>query len=122
MPRRPPPCRRGGLMMRLLMFAFLAITLSGCTRPGIDLWAEFDKASTSKPMAASPTDKERIQGIWTFAGLEREVAPVTQGRYYDQAREMKWAFQGDCFHNTAPNLKVDGTFSIDPSQRPATLY
>jgi uncharacterized protein (TIGR03067 family) len=108
-------------MKRLLSFAILALLLSGCVRPGINRYAEFDREPASKSAAGSATDKERIQGLWAFASLEREGAIVTQGRYYEEAKELKWAFQGDMFHNSSPTLQVDGTFNIDPSQRPPTL-
>jgi uncharacterized protein (TIGR03067 family) len=108
-------------MKRFVTWALLLFTLCGCTRPGVNLYADLDKVAPDKATAAGLTDLERIQGIWTFAGLEQEGAPVTKGRHYDQAKEMKWAFQGDCFHNTAPGLKVDGTFTIDPAQRPPIL-
>jgi uncharacterized protein (TIGR03067 family) len=122
MPRGPPPFIVAELSMkRLVTLGLLVFTLCGCTRPGVNLYADLDKVAPNKATAPGLTDMERIQGIWTFAGLEQEGAPVTKGRHYEQAREMKWAFQGDCFHNTAPALKVDGTFTIDPSQRPAIL-
>ncbi len=108
-------------MKRLVTLASLVLTLCGCTRPGVNLYADLDKPAPNKATAAGLTDLERIQGNWTFVGLEQEGAPVTKGRHYDQAREMKWAFQGDCFHNTAPAFKADGTFAIDPSQRPPIL-
>jgi uncharacterized protein (TIGR03067 family) len=99
-------------MKRLLPFAILAVAVSACADSSMDVAAGLDKA---------PTDKERIQGTWVFASLEMNGAVVTEGNHYIKAKDMKWSFAGDCFHNSAVGDDVEATFNVYPDKSPGSL-
>jgi uncharacterized protein (TIGR03067 family) len=98
-------------MKQLLPFAILAVAVSACAESGLDVSAGIDKA---------PSDKERIQGAWVFASLEQNGAVVTEGKHYAQAKDMKWSFAGDYFHNSAAD-DVEATFNVYPDKTPGSL-
>jgi uncharacterized protein (TIGR03067 family) len=66
------------------------------------------------------TDKELIQGTWSFVAMEADGKDVKEGVLYEGVKKWKLTFKDGKLRNTGePNYKA--TYTLDPDKKPPTL-